>query len=179
MRFLCLRFVYSRLLYLILALITCGCVYWMGSQPPEKPAARQLNFEGVPMRASLDDLRRVEPGFEIANKSPDGHVQMLYGENLRPFGIQATDGSAALYNGRLAQVLIKFQASDAAGEYSALVRTFGPPSAEITPGQCAEDYVGCAAAWYLGPDSLTFNGPAGRWALVDTTMIEQVRASMG
>jgi len=148
-------------------------------QAPEKPAAHPLQFEGVPMRASLEEVQRAEPGFQLAQRSVDGHVQMLYGKELHPNGIEATTSSAALYNGRLAEVLVKFRPEDAARVYQSLVASFGAPTVEITPGQCNEDYRGCAAAWYHGSDALTFNGPGLRYAMVDTTLIDTVRESMG
>src|SRR6266853_5147776 len=98
---------WSRGCVLLAALLFAGCSYPM-QQAPEKPAAHPLQFEGVPMRASLEEVQRAEPGFQLAQRSVDGHVQMLYGKELHPNGIEATTSSAALYNGRLVEVLVKF-----------------------------------------------------------------------
>src|SRR5258708_29540681 len=131
------------------------------------------------MRTALEEVQRAEPGFQLAQRSVDGHVQMLYGKQVHPNGIEATTSSAALDNGRLVEVLVKFRPEDAARVYQSLVAQFGQPTAEITPGQCSEDYRGCAAAWYSGPDALTFNGPGLRYAMVDTTLIDTFPESLG
>jgi hypothetical protein len=170
-----------RYLTVALCLLLFGCVYRYPinpSVPPEKPASTALSFEGIRMRSSLEEIQKTQSGFELAQKSKDGHVQMLFGKSLRPLGVDATQLSAALYDGKLAEVIVKFAPSDAAKAYQALVTNFGQPSVEITPGQCADDYNGCAATWYYGQDAITFNGPAGRWALVDTKVIDRVVSSM-